>query len=155
MEKKFRNGTMQAMEFSDGSGKGFGGEIVIAGLVTQRLRLALNTHKRKETSSDYFIEIPQIDQRSGATYWAQAGWAWFKTPLAGGDKFFSLRLDRPDLPSFVDFAAFKCDEEDQPKKGEGGEKWRFTYSRPRASTRAAQGSGGANKALLPDDKIPF
>lgn len=152
-EKKFQNGSMQAMTLSGGVGDGFGGEIIIPALVTTKLRLRLNSEKRKETSPDYWIETPDIDPRNSKTYWAQSGAAWIKTPKAGGDKFFSLNLDRADLPAPVNFAAFKADKADQPKKGEGGELWRFTYSRPRAASRASAQAGADN--LLPDDKIAF
>jgi len=136
-------------------GDGFGGKVTIPRLITTKIRLRPNTNKRKDTSPDYWVETPEYDNQNQAWFWAASGAAWFKKPKAGGEEFFSINLDMADQPNEINFAGFLADEEDQPKKGEGGALYRLTYSRPRRS-----GSGGASAPanpapVLKGDSIPY
>ena len=154
MEIDLKNGYLNRMTLSKGMGEGFGGEVKIPRLIKSQMRLRPNTRKRSDNSPDYWLELPEWN---GENYdWEQCGAAWWKVPddeQSEVDEYLSINLDAPDLPKKINLAAFKADEDDQPKPDDAGELWRIVYSRPDASKRKT--TTPPPRDPIPEDGIPF
>lgn len=152
--RKFLNGRIQVLEES-ANGFTHGGTVIIPRLLSEtKFALEPNGNKQKDTSPDYFLFSPAVDDNTGETYWADAGAAWDKVAKETGMKFLSLSIDLADQKQRINVALFAADDEDQPKgwnKGDEPVVFSVNYTRPRAGNRGAGSAGSSGKAAAPLD----
>lgn len=97
-------------------GKVLGGNLILPALYTGKIRIERNV-KHKETSPDYILQRPNVDEHTGEVIWASCGAAWDKEK--GELKFISVSMDLYDKNKRIGFALFPSD--DQPKNWKEGD----------------------------------